>query len=205
MRGVRGGVHRAHPRERGELPRQRAPKPDRGGSSPRARGTLNSRRGMSPTGGLIPASAGNSISSTRTRPWPWAHPRERGELRANPPRNRRLKGSSPRARGTLLLGQSYPADGGLIPASAGNSSRRWGAHRCRWAHPRERGELEGRVMARARRSGSSPRARGTPGMTGVSFRLRRLIPASAGNSGPTPERFCRSWAHPRERGELAAV
>ncbi len=92
-----------HPRGRGEHGHGRRVGPGAGGSSPRARGTRGGPAGGGARARFIPAGAGNTRPSTPPR-GPWAvHPRGRGEhapLRSRPSWR---AGSSPRARGTLLL------------------------------------------------------------------------------------------------------
>ncbi len=118
-------THRsAHPRGRGERRLYGDIEREADGSSPRARGTgppgrvrLNRRR-------LIPAGAGNGVSSRARLPTLAAHPRGRGErypLRSGPQNS---AGSSPRARGTGIARIAGFGRDRLIPAGAGNGSRR---------------------------------------------------------------------------------
>ena len=174
---------------------------------------------------FIPASAGNTSSERLGSRHLAVHPRERGEhlpLVALPMRQRRFipasagntfpnatpasnpGGSSPRARGTLLVGHHrghsqsvHPRERGehrrvaavqgssrrFIPASAGNT--RWATmpRRPLSVHPRERGEHLWVTGFATWDFGSSPRARGTPG-SGVGWSGRMSV-------------------HPRERGEHA--
>ena len=95
---------------------------------------------MAAIAGLIPARAGNthgiSVTSTPAR----AHPRSRGEHK---PRTTHLcspRGSSPLARGTLLIRRDNVNDAGLIPARAGNTMNQYVFLWPEWAHPRSRGE-----------------------------------------------------------------
>ena len=89
----------------------------------------------------------------------------------------------------------------LIPASAGNTAPAGSADACRSAHPRERGEHRQHRTRWSASDGSSPRARGTPGMQPFGFCHLRLIPASAGNTR-SPFVMSRPYAaHPRERRE----
>ena len=71
--------------------------------------------------GLIPARAGNTVSTARRKACVRAHPRSRGEHSTALTVSLESQGSSPLARGTQAqaLQPSIPA--GLIPARAGNT------------------------------------------------------------------------------------
>ena len=110
-------------------------------------------------------------------------------------------GSSPRARGTPAA--PCPASPGrrFIPASAGNTSHTLSSITRTAVHPRERGEHLGAERCRIGADGSSPRARGTHQAGRYQPAEERFIPASAGNTSPTPTRTTPATVHPRERGE----
>ena len=93
----------------------------------------------------------------------------------------------------------------IIPAHAGNS-RPYGQDRADSAdHPRACGELPKRRDIHVSCDGSSPRMRGTPHRRECVGRLRRIIPAHAGNSQLIlVSRRIRS-DHPRACGELIAL
>ena len=132
----------AHPRSRGEHREGVWHDADGWGSSPLARGTLSSgyphfahvgliparagntrmNSGSAPViAWLIPARAGNTYRVQGVSPPPWAHPRSRGEhVRIGGPDPVGL-GSSPLARGTLILRNGQRTGDGLIPARAGNT------------------------------------------------------------------------------------
>ena len=130
------------------------------------------------------------------------HPRERGEL-IHPATGRDLDGgSSPRARGTQVLATGVCQVGRIIPASAGNSRSRQRPISRATDHPRERGELRAATLGTVLVFGSSPRARGTRPLFRHASLLRRIIPASAGNSPCCPGSRAAKPDHPRERGEL---
>ena len=99
-RADRRGVHRAHPRSRGEHSPIVTASMVNKGSSPLARGTrrgaLQSHRQL----GLIPARAGNTRRSGTRRHRVWAHPRSRGEHNRVTEHAQGVQGSSPLARGT---------------------------------------------------------------------------------------------------------
>ena len=190
-----------HPRERGEQIRATSFSKRDNGSSPRARGTGVHGRGARRVLRFIPASAGNRLALDRRRARTTVHPRERGEQLRGLGGGFAHHGSSPRARGTVLPGPSFPGEPRFIPASAGNRSRCISSRPLKPVHPRERGEQEVGVVFDANLFGSSPRARGTDVSGQLCLTLRRFIPASAGNraSGRPAADLCA--VHPRERGE----
>ena len=110
-------------------------------------------------------------------------------------------GSSPHARGTPAPGQTPSTGPGIIPACAGNTSRRSGAALPFGDHPRMRGEHELHALRGGRGPGSSPHARGTPQKGNPGVRQRGIIPACAGNTRTRAAiaHFFRD--HPRMRGE----
>ena len=131
------------------------------GSSPLARGTLLALIQAHVEVGLIPARAGNT-KLRESRLWRQrAHPRSRGE---HPPKDwqpRRIRGSSPLARGTRIRGFQSALRQGLIPARAGNTGAIFATNRGGRAHPRSRGEHQNRLNLLVVDEGSSPLARGT--------------------------------------------
>ena len=191
------------------------------GSSPLARGTRNPYRRRSAAPGLIPARAGNTRAARVTWRFTRAHPRSRGEHggvyprgplhRAHPrsrgehPVRRDMlgvpSGSSPLARGTRFGCDAGHAAAGLIPARAGNTAITTAAGPGTGAHPRSRGEHWAPESATVEAPGSSPLARGTRTSTRGCIRRGGLIPARAGNTGPSRARMTRPRAHPRSRGE----
>ncbi len=129
------------------------------------------------------------------------HPRARGEQRAPVSVVKLVAGSSPRTRGTATRRNPHRPPGRFIPAHAGNRSRT----NTRWptvaVHPRARGEQVIGGDGHAAGSGSSPRTRGTVDLARPRLRLRRFIPAHAGNRRPASG-TCATWpVHPRARGE----
>ena len=126
---------RDHPRSRGVYTPPRLETHMNTGSSPLARGLPREFGYIRRGGGIIPARAG--FTSPLPSPWapPWDHPRSRSSGSARSSRS----GSSPLARGLLLIFLFVWLCLGIIPARAGfTCSRRWG----RWSnrdHPRSRG------------------------------------------------------------------
>ena len=92
-----------------------------------------------------------------------------------------VTGSSPHARGALLLHISWQSDFGIIPACAGSTGGKVTDYMLLGDHPRMRGEH--RVVL------DSPNL-----PVGI-------IPACAGSTGWTPCPRGRRWDHPRMRGE----
>ena len=152
----------AHPRSRGEhVPAVRF-KLTGPGSSPLARGTLVLFLPLGFPIGLIPARAGNTWRACRFGFAGGAHPRSRGEHEIHGYVSPACAGSSPLARGTLILAGDFEGGFGLIPARAGNTPPFWRtSHRWR-AHPRSRGEHCDSGCRCNSEQGSSPLARGTP-------------------------------------------
>ncbi len=193
--------HRDHPRERGEHPPPLATSLPIFGSSPRARGARVRAAVLDLPAGIIPASAGStSVSSSRRRSTR-DHPRERGEHQAMLDGLLALGGSSPRARGARLTPPEDPRGQGIIPASAGSTTPQRPDPRPSTDHPRERGEHPNTCALPDTHAGSSPRARGARLTALVLVVAARIIPASAGSTGPNIISRPRTGDHPRERGE----
>ena len=113
-----------HPRVCGELQDAQEGIVAHDGSSPRVRGT---RIGFTLGFGIrriIPACAGNSPLPAMHRATSTDHPRVCGELSGSRIAFGSERGSSPRVRGTLASIEHRVLNGRIIPACAGNSSRR---------------------------------------------------------------------------------
>ena len=124
-----------HPRVRGEHFPETSHMIRPSGSSPRARGTLSAEQPRRPAWRFIPACAGNTAAKKSAYATDTVHPRVRGEH--SPPWSAALRGggSSPRARGTLLVALGRREPRRFIPACAGNTARSWLS-----SYPRVRGE-----------------------------------------------------------------
>ncbi len=133
------------------------------------------------------------------------HPRSRGEYFVLVAVVCQEVGSSPLSRGILdlLLAPKRPRR--IIPALAGNTTRRprtapWGGD-----HPRSRGEYEGLSCQLSVRVGSSPLSRGILRPRLILVIREGIIPALAGNT-TTSRPWTRSRGdHPRSRGEYQAM
>ena len=135
--------------------------------------------------GIIPAYAGNTFKAYPNRRATRDHPRVCGEHAAAFGTKEINPGSSPRMRGTPYIAGCERADGGIIPAYAGNTARHGGSI--------------------TPNPGSSPRMRGTRAVCdGESCRIR-IIPAYAGNTGLVHVRHSGNGDHPRVCGEHCGV
>ena len=159
------------------------------------------KRGRGLFSRFIPAGAGNTVVLRGFTSRLAVHPRWRGEHASVLACTKWENGSSPLARGTHLLAVLAHGDVRFIPAGAGNTSDSLGIPSVEAVHPRWRGEHHGPVAARCDTVGSSPLARGTQAYTSIANRMRRFIPAGAGNTiGMGPVHRARP-VHPRWRGE----
>ena len=196
-----GTLTSVHPRGRGEHGSAAAGGASAFGSSPRARGTQGGRRRRWSTPRFIPAGAGNTFWHRRKYPRNTVHPRGRGEHSRSIRSPRRLRGSSPRARGTRLGRDRLGRGRRFIPAGAGNTRSQQRLACCPSVHPRGRGEHHVPRHPTHRRDGSSPRARGTLGCATPRREIKRFIPAGAGNTCARSYSSHLSSVHPRGRGE----
>ena len=152
------------------------------GSSPHARGTRIRDMQVGGLTGIIPACAGNTgverIDATVERD----HPRMRGEHQPDVAPVVHEQGSSPHARGTHRHTLKPQRFRGIIPACAGNTRVYPMVSRGSRDHPRMRGEHLVCSRHCTIRTGSSPHARGTPGMSEGDSSTLGIIPACAGNT-----------------------
>ena len=117
----------AHPRSRGDHLVSWTGLMALWGSSPLARGPRVLRLPQSPRPGLIPARAGTTRRLRRLRGWTGAHPRSRGDHRAQVESPQPCLGSSPLARGPREMVKTHSFFPGLIPARAGTTEARHSA------------------------------------------------------------------------------
>ena len=116
---------RDHPRVCGEHVQNALGRFNVAGSSPRMRGTHARNRSGRRNPRIIPAYAGNTCSRRQLRPCRRDHPRVCGEHPSLKPYSASFAGSSPRMRGTPCPRGFSSFSLGIIPAYAGNTSRRW--------------------------------------------------------------------------------
>jgi len=110
------------------------------GSSPQARGTVGLAEFLQHVGRFIPAGAGNGGARLQGAGQNSVHPRRRGERVAGATSYLTYYGSSPQARGTVMLFCFVACDFRFIPAGAGNGSFFLMVSRAAAVHPRRRGE-----------------------------------------------------------------
>ena len=91
------------------------------GSSPHARGPLGKAFILIEYRGIIPACAGSTMPDHDVGIPSWDHPRMRGVHNGVGVIIRQIVGSSPHARGPLLVWMPWPVQTGIIPACAGST------------------------------------------------------------------------------------
>ena len=189
-----------HPRSRGVYVEQTDAVETDPGSSPLARGLLPMIRNLQTNGGIIPARAGFTQYGPGGRTEPEDHPRSRGVYAIMGMDDETLMGSSPLARGLLIIPAPRRVRQWIIPARAGFTPSGMVLIFATRDHPRSRGVYRpGR--SRVRRSwGSSPLARGLPWPRSEILRPGRIIPARAGFTAPLRSRRRGRGDHPRSRG-----
>ena len=198
----RGGDpgHADHPRSRGVYcPVVRfAPYAD--GSSPLARGLRLREPAPCRLEGIIPARAGfTSRSQPETSGSP-DHPRSRGVYGLGLVLRLLGGGSSPLARGLLIIIEIIQHLTGIIPARAGFTIEFILRSSSVTDHPRSRGVYGDLSPGAQTAVGSSPLARGLPDRGLTEIMDGRIIPARAGFT-PAPYRWTPTYPdHPRSRG-----
>ena len=131
---------------------------------------------------FIPACAGNSSALLLASARNTVHPRVCGEQKNDLYQTIPIIGSSPRVRGTDVVGLTCQLPRRFVPACAGNSAEAIRCPRVLPVHPRVCGEQSCKFRLRHSRLGSSPRVRGTASQTDHKKGKMRFIPACAGNS-----------------------
>ena len=171
------------------------------GSSPRVRGARTMVVSSSPPHGIIPACAGSTLQSSRTKCTRTDHPRVCGEHHYLLQDDITSPGSSPRVRGAPNSVLVHYPDVGIIPACAGSTSRRNRRCRVRGDHPRVCGEHAMCSDASVARVGSSPRVRGARSYVESRNSPVGIIPACAGSTVGLRSLTRSRWDHPRVCGE----
>ena len=150
------------------------------GSSPLARGLRSIVLPRNEGHGIIPARAGFTDGSWRSRVRELDHPRSRGVYFLEMRRSLAAEGSSPLARGLLAVGAARKNLHRIIPARAGFTA-------CGSVRPPSA-------------PGSSPLARGLPTVSRATGSRPRIIPARAGFTPCLMGDRCGLGDHPRSRG-----
>ena len=189
-----------HPRSRGVYFRSASNSAMRLGSSPLARGLLGCRRGGPHQNGIIPARAGFTEGLPCIMVGSTDHPRSRGVYDRATIVNAVNRGSSPLARGLLGAIRHKRVVRRIIPARAGFTRCRKGAHRPHQDHPRSRGVYIPIRQNEPRATGSSPLARGLHTESRRLDHHARIIPARAGFTVNTAWPALQAADHPRSRG-----
>ena len=170
------------------------------GSSPLARGLPGSTGSFLSSYRIIPARAGFTKHSHQRPEHSRDHPRSRGVYRFHTTEMLSPYGSSPLARGLLLPLQITDHLLRIIPARAGFTHSQAGTRGYYADHPRSRGVYPLWKITLARRTGSSPLARGLPCVPIWANYTRRIIPARAGFTSRAARSRWKWLDHPRSRG-----
>ena len=131
------------------------------GSSPHPRGTRSERPFGRCATRFVPASAGNTATTTRRPSASAVHPRIRGEHCRGQADHPDQSDSSPHPRGTRRLREEAARHVRFIPASAGNTFLHYRISCPSAVHPRIRGEHARSGTPNQSSVGSSPHPRGT--------------------------------------------
>ena len=205
---------RDHPRSRGVYGPSGPWRTCPAGSSPLARGLRRLTRTGFVYRRIIPARAGFTGASGGLGDHGPDHPRSRGVYAYTDALRGVDAGSSPLARGLLVLAALALPAMGIIPARAGFTPRGERPDDRDQDHPRSRGVYAGSPCGRWRSFGSSPLARGLQQCSSGGCRGTRIIPARAGftsvsgssgasASGSSP--LARGLRPRRDRGAHAPV
>ena len=111
------------------------------------------------------------------------------------------QGSSPHARGAPDCRDACEQRAGIIPACAGSTRLAVEDLAIGGDHPRMRGEHVVAGLTSRTLGGSSPHARGAPGLAFGLAKELGIIPACAGSTTTRTSSATTSWDHPRMRGE----
>ena len=150
------------------------------GSSPRMRGSLTLPLVVLDEVGIIPAHAGLTRAVQQQSPRRRDHPRACGAHLYSRTQRICILGSSPRMRGSLVLGAAAMAGIGIIPAHAGLTESCSDFGSSIWDHPRACGAHRLFLIPRIGAEGSSPRMRGSLHIRPLILIKMGIIPAHAG-------------------------
>ena len=193
------------PRVRGNL-RRAGRNGRRGwGLSPRVRGNRSVLRRAAVSARSIPACAGEPRGDSPGSGARRVYPRVCGGTLERHAGNMRRGGLSPRVRGNPAGATRPPADGGSIPACAGEPRPRCPAPRPCRVYPRVCGGTRGSSVIGGSAGGLSPRVRGNRGRGSQHESRRRSIPACAGEPRRAIPASRAGRVYPRVCGGTLAV
>ena len=152
-------------------------------------------------GGITPAWAGKSRTSTGSCHFWEDHPRMGGEKPVAMHSLTTKAGSPPRGRGKVAGAACRDLLGGITPAWAGKRRCTAACNGLCWDHPRVGGEKIDSLPHRALYLGSPPRGRGKAHLWIIHQIFIRITPAWAGKRLPHPQRHQAAQDHPRVGGE----
>ena len=170
------------------------------GSSPLARGLPIPPSPDGAARGIIPARAGFTPRRRTCGSPTGDHPRSRGVYSPSTGQIWSTSGSSPLARGLLVLSRDDSGEPGIIPARAGFTDGARNTAPVGTDHPRSRGVYRGTSYVIWRRNGSSPLARGLLTHRHHTLAPQRIIPARAGFTFPATSPPQRSGIIPARAG-----
>ena len=170
------------------------------GSSPLARGLLESAESTEDDIRIIPARAGFTEASHGVGAPTADHPRSRGVYQESCAPSRTGGGSSPLARGLPAALTDQEITLRIIPARAGFTRPRPGPPSRPRDPPRSRGVYAPAHHLHPQRPASSPPARALPARTPGRRPARGRIPARAGFTPPRHPHRRAHRDHPRSRG-----
>ena len=150
------------------------------GLSPRVRGNRSVARRWLTMLRSIPACAGEPLGLTAT-PWRLSvYPRVCGGTILRPTQSLSLYGLSPRVRGNRVIPADIVMATGSIPACAGEPDECVSHYAFSWVYPRVCGGTPNEGGYFRQPQGLSPRVRGNPPAEAIGRRVKRSIPACAG-------------------------
>ena len=150
---------------------------------------------------IIPADAGSTLTSIRSKFQLQDHPRGCGEHSNSKQARFSNSGSSPRMRGALRLAAAGKVIARIIPADAGSTPRASLTTLPGRDHPRGCGEHPFDGCIALRMVGSSPRMRGAQLQLIKEHIVHGIIPADAGSTPSRGRNASPTQDHPRGCGE----